>query len=113
MMTSMITRMVRCMKVNNRSTVFMKKMTILFNSSSYAKIVFRRFGGVVSRVLGTLFLGASWAPLGGLLGASWAPLEGLLVGLLEVDLTLNISTERLNFSDVPSWSRLGDALVFF
>ena len=67
--------------------------------SSYAKFVFRRkpLGGVL------------W-PIGSLLVASWGLLgifRGRLLGLLEVDLMLNIILKRLKFSERPSWSRFG------
>ena len=48
--------------------------------NSYAKFVFRRFGGVVSNLLGASCgrLEAFWEPLGSLLEASLGPFEDLL-----------------------------------
>ena len=46
-------------------------------------------------------VGAPWGPSGGLLEASWGPLGGLL-GVLEVDLKLNIILEGFNFAEGPS-----------
>ena len=64
-------------------------------------------------------LWAPWRPSGGLLeaswgllGPSWGPLGGLL-GVLEVDLKLNIILEGLHFSGGPSWSCLGVVFVVF
>ena len=92
----------------------------------------QRFGKVIWKHLRGFFgplgglLGDSWRPLEGpwrlsgglleaswgLLGPSWGPLGGLL-GVLEVDLKLNIVLEGLHFSGGPSWSCLGVVLSIF
>ena len=84
------------------------------------KLSFKGLGGSVRSVFAASFgpftFGCLLRPLGALLdlsGASWGPRESLL-GLLEVDLMLNIIVERLKFSEGPSWSRLGlDFQIFW